>query len=108
MLGRQAADRLLDPVELADVIERLLGDRRSRGGVDIEEFAPHMRPTGGFGDPVAGEQFVEPGIAVGMDDAGELLQVGSRVLALAVGRVTEQRCRRPRTSERPLVADIDP
>jgi hypothetical protein len=28
--------------------------------VNIEEFAPHMRPAGGLDDPSAGEQFVEP------------------------------------------------
>ena len=78
------------------------------GGMDIEEFAPDMRPAGGLGDPVAGEQLVEPGIAVGMDDAAEVLQVGPRVLALAVGRVEEQRRRRPRAGEGPLVADIGP
>ena len=44
-----------------------------------------MRPAAGFDDPVAGKQFVEPGIAVGMDDAAELLQVGLRVLALRSG-----------------------
>ncbi len=61
--------------------------------MDIEEFAPDMGPTRGFGDPVAGEQLVEPGPrvrptagprtggTVGMDDAGELLQVGPRMLA---------------------------
>jgi hypothetical protein len=43
-----------------------------------------MRPAAGFGDPVAGEQLVETGIAIGMDDAGEVLQVGSRMLALAI------------------------
>jgi hypothetical protein len=43
-----------------------------------------VRPTGGLGDPVAGEQLVEPGIAVGVDDAPELLQMLPRMLALAV------------------------
>src|SRR5437588_7298618 len=77
-----------------------------------------MRPAAGLDNPPAGEQFVEPGprvrptagprtgAAVGMDDAAELLQVGSRMLAFGVGRVEEQSGRRPRAGERPLVADI--
>ena len=76
--------------------------------MNIEEFAPHMRPAGGLDDPSASEQFVEPGIAVGVDNAAEVLQVGLRVLALAVGRVEEQSGGRPRAGERPLVADVSP
>ena len=53
--------------------------------MDIEEFAPHMRPAAGLDNPTAGEQFVEPGIAVGVDDAAEVLQMRPRMLALAVG-----------------------
>jgi hypothetical protein len=67
-----------------------------------------MRPAGGLGDPVAGEQLVEPGIAVGVDDAAEGLQMRLRMLALAVGRIEEQRRRRARAGERPLVAHVDP
>ena len=108
MVGRQACDRLLDAVEMADAVEGLLGDRRADGGMDVEEFAADMGPAGGLGDPVAGEQLVEPGIAVGVDDAAEVFEMRPRVLALAVGRVEEQRRRRSRAGERPLVADIGP
>ena len=59
-------------------------------------------------DAAAGEQFIEPGITVGMNDAAEVLQMRLRMLAFAVGRVEEQRRRLPRTSERPLVANIGP
>ena len=48
MVGGRAVDRLLDTVELADAVERLLGDRRADGGVHIEEFAPDMGPAAGF------------------------------------------------------------
>ena len=54
--------------------------------MDVEELAPDVRPAGGLGDPVASEQLVKAGIAVGVDDAGERLQMGPRMLALAVGR----------------------
>jgi hypothetical protein len=32
-----------------------------------------MGPAGGLEDPSAGDQFVEPGITVGVDDAAEVL-----------------------------------
>jgi hypothetical protein len=40
-----------------------------------------MRPAAGLDDPTAGEQFIEPGIAVGVDDAAEFLQMRLRMLA---------------------------
>src|SRR5215831_12964716 len=67
-----------------------------------------MRPAAGLDDATAGEQFIEPGIAVGVNDAAEVLQMRLRVRAFAVGRVEEQGRRLPPTSERPLVADIGP
>src|SRR5215467_2640130 len=67
-----------------------------------------MRPAAGLDDATAGEQFIEPGIAVGVNDAAEVLQMRLRVLAFAVGRVEEQGRRLPPTSERPLIADIGP
>jgi hypothetical protein len=76
--------------------------------VDIEEFAPHMRPAAGLDNPTADEQLVEPGIAVGVDDAAEVLQMQLRMLALAVGGIEEQGGRRPRAGKRPLVTHISP
>ena len=49
--------------------------------MDIEEFAPHMGPAAGLDNPTTDEQFVEPGIAVGVNDAAKVLQMGLRVLA---------------------------
>jgi hypothetical protein len=88
-------DCLFDPVQLADAVERLLGDRRTGCGMHVEELSSYMRPTGRLGDAVAGEQFVEPGIPVGMDDAAEFLQVISRMLPFTVRRIEEQRRWRP-------------
>jgi hypothetical protein len=76
--------------------------------VHIEELAPDVRPTTGLDDAIAGEQLLEAGIAVGVAEAAEVLQVGPRVRALAVRRVEEQRCRRTSAGERPLVADVNP
>ena len=50
-----------------------------------------MRPAAGFGDPAAGEQFIEPGISVGVDDAAQLPQMRLRMLTFAARRVEEQR-----------------
>jgi hypothetical protein len=47
-----------------------------RGGVHVKELSPHMRPADSLDDAVAGEQLVEPGIAVSMCDAMEVLKVG--------------------------------
>ena len=94
-LGWQSVDDLLDRIELANAIERLFGDRRAGGGVDVKELAPHMCPAASLDNPTAGEQFIEPGIAIGVNDAAELLQMRLRVLAFAVGRVEEQRRRFP-------------
>jgi len=63
--------------------------------VNIEEFAPHMRPAAGLNDPAADEQLIEPGIAIGVNDAAEVPQMRLRMLAFSVGRVEEQRCRLP-------------
>jgi hypothetical protein len=76
--------------------------------MNVEELAPHMGPAGRFGDAVAGVQLIETGVAIGVDDTGEVFEVGARMLALAVGRVAEQRRRRALAREGPLVADIDP
>src|SRR6266581_5672247 len=67
-----------------------------------------MRPAAGFDDPSAGEQFVETGIAVGVDDAAKVVQMGPWMFALAVGRVEEQGRRRPRIGKRPFVAHVEP
>src|SRR5580658_7195912 len=101
MVRWQAFDPLLDAVELADLVERLLGDWRSDRGVYVKELTPDVCPTAGFDDGAAGEQLVEPGIAIRVNHTMEVLQVGPRMLALAVGRVEEQRCRGPLAAERP-------
>jgi hypothetical protein len=95
-------------MEIANAVEGLLGDRRAIGGMDVEEFAADMGPAGGLGDPVAVVQPIEPGIAVGVDDPLEALQMRLWVLALAVGRIAEQGRRWARTGERALVANVGP
>src|SRR5580704_19715345 len=67
-----------------------------------------MRPAGGLDNPSAGEQLVEPGIAVGVNDAAEVRQMGLWMFALPVRRIAEQSRRRPRASEWPLIANVGP
>ncbi len=45
-----AGDKSFDVEQRANPLERLLGDRRAAGGVDVEEAAPHMSPPGDFRD----------------------------------------------------------
>ena len=49
--------------------------------MDIEEFAQHTLPAAGLDNPTTDEQFIEPGVAVGVDDAAEVLQMRLRMLA---------------------------
>jgi hypothetical protein len=58
-----------------------------------------QRPASTIRPPT--NKLVEPGIAVGVDDARKLLQMRLRMLALAVGRVEEQGGRRPQAGEWP-------
>ena len=66
-----------------------------------------MRPTGSLLDafPV---QMTESGISIGLEDAGEVLQVLVRALAAAIGRVTKQHRGWIVTCRRPIIAHIGP
>jgi hypothetical protein len=98
-LRRQSVDDFLDCIELANAVERLFGDGGAGRGVDVKEFAAHMRPAAGLDNPTTGEQFIEPRVTVGVDDAAEVLQMRLRMLAFAIRRVEEQSRRRPRTGK---------
>ena len=67
-----------------------------------------MCPAAGLDNPTADEQFIEPSVAVGVNDAAEVLQMRLRMLPFTVGRVEEQSRRWPRAGEWPLVTDIGP
>jgi hypothetical protein len=60
--------------------------------MDIEELAADMRAAAGFDDPSSRGQSIEASAAVGVQDTGEGVQLSSRMLAFAVGRVEED-CR---------------
>ncbi len=89
LIGWFAADGIFNAVEGTDAVEGF----RSRGGwvldMLIEELAPDMRPAGSLGGLARFEYGIEPGVAVGMQQTREGLEVPLRVLALAVRRVEE-------------------
>src|ERR1700758_1772792 len=76
--------------------------------MDIEELAADMGPTAGLDDPPGLEQSVEAGECVGVQHPGERLQVSPRMLALAIGRIEEDRRRRSGAAKRTLGTNIGP
>ena len=58
-IGRLAADRVLDAVQLGDPPEHLAGDRRLAGLVDLEELPTAVRPAEGEGD---GARIIRDGV----------------------------------------------
>src|SRR4051812_28133531 len=64
-----------------------------------------MCPAAGLDNPTADEQFIEPSVAVGVNDAAEVLQMRLRMLPFTVGRIEEQSRRWPRAGEWPLVTE---
>jgi hypothetical protein len=58
--------------------------------------------------PLAIVEIAEPGISVGLKDAGVTGKMPCGVLGAAIARVEEHRRRRVRSGERPVVAHIRP
>ena len=81
-IRRLAADLLLDPIESTDLRQGLPGQRRVGRFQDLVELAPGVRPARRLDQWVFGPliQAIESGIAIGLQRAGELLQVILRVL----------------------------
>jgi hypothetical protein len=57
--------------------------------VDVMELAAGMSPAGCFANPASVIQMVKTGIRVGLQRAGEILQVLARMFAPAIRRVGE-------------------
>ena len=108
LLGRPAARRLLDRVELGDASDRLLGDRGALRAMDAGELAPDVGQAGDLTDGVLPVQLSEARVVVRVHPAGEGLQMALRVLALPVGRELVPGRGRRRPAPGPLVADVDP
>jgi hypothetical protein len=98
-LGRMAAELGLDPVELPDPTQRLLGQRRARarGLVDLVKASSARRPAEREPDLTrasARQQAFEPAVAVHLQHALEVGQMRGRALALAVLGIEKDHRRR--------------
>ena len=116
--GRGEAGLVLDRIEFGDLIERHLGDGRLGRFPHVEYFSAAMAPAGNLGNcrhcrepwtslPRLVER-LEPAIGIGLQEAGEVREMGRWMLAAAVRAVEVDRRRRRRTAEWPVIADIDP
>src|SRR5262245_5435610 len=111
---RLSRNGALDVKEHADLLERLLGNRRSTGVVNIEDATARMTPARNFGDRTrfgafqSMEQLVKTRVAVGMKVASERCQMRPAVFALAVGRALVEHRGRPRPGAGPLMAKLGP
>src|SRR5260221_8380637 len=92
--GGRTVDLALDGEDSIDAAHRLDCQRRLPQIGQHEELAPGVTPTSGFGDrpwtSPAVVEFAEPGIGVGLQDAGPAREMSARMLAAAVARVEEQ------------------
>jgi len=110
-LGRVTADLGFDRVELADPAQRLFGQRRAGGPVELVEAPPAMGPTEGELDLVrwaTRQQALEASIAVHLQDTLELGQVGGRMLTLAVLGVEVDHRRRGAALPGPIIDGVAP
>src|SRR5215831_11352335 len=114
LIGRTAANARLDLVEFGDPPQRLGGNRRAGGMMEIEELAPGMRPAEGeLYDTLLPllllpGQCLEPGIAVDLQHPGAGGEVALWVRALAILAVNIGDRRRLRPLPRPVVTRIRP
>src|SRR6185437_4137353 len=106
-IGRATADLLLHLVEPPDPFERLKSKRRGDRYMDVVKLAPHVSPASRLLDLLTIEP-IEAGIGIGLQHSGEVRQVRSGSLALAIGRVPEEHRRRLRASCGAVVPDIRP
>ena len=110
--ARLAADPALDGEDLVDALDRLDRQRRFAQVGLLEEVASAMAPASRLGDRAwfafAVVELAEPGIGVGLQDAGIAGQMPGGMLAGPVARVEKYRRRRVGPSKRPVVAYIGP
>jgi len=118
--GGQAVDVAFDRKDLIDPAHHLDGQRRPRfrrgqalGNIgEHEQLAPPMSPArrlkdrAGFACRMV--EIIEPGICVGLQDAGVIREMVARMLGTAVTRVEEHRRRWRRPAERLIVTHIRP
>ena len=86
--GRHAIDRALDGEEFIDPTDGFDGQRRLSEIAQLEELAPAMAPARRLGDrpglAPAVVEIAEPGIGIGLQDAGISGEMPGGMLARAV------------------------
>jgi hypothetical protein len=96
--GQQTVDPTLDGKDRVDVLNRRGRQRRFAQIGQLEEVAPAMAPAGRLGDRAgfafAVVELAEPGISIGLQDAGIASEMPGGMLAAAIVRVEEHRRRR--------------
>ena len=82
-----------DIEQMSDMNKGLFRQLRPGFLVHIMDLAPDMRPAGHFPDGLIAivVQFIEPGIAVGMQMAGKVFQNRLRMKTLAIRRIAVER-----------------
>src|SRR5262249_7722683 len=103
-----AADALLDGIEFTNTPQRLSRNGRAVCLEEFVEVAPRVRPTSGQDDIAAFLQPLEAGIAVNVQNAGELFQMRRRTFGLAIWREHIDSGRRRRSAPRSLIACVHP
>jgi len=83
-IGRLALDRSLDVVEASNPLESLMGDRRPRRGVHVEELPPRMSPACRLDNAAGLVEAVEARVSIGLEHPREERQMGKRPFASAV------------------------
>ena len=99
---------LLDPVKSGDPLQQIRGQRGWLAHVVLEYLAPEMRPAGDFADTASGIELLISGIAIGLEQASELLEIGLRMNAAAVRREAVPDQRRSARARCAVVDNVGP
>ena len=112
ILGGKPVDLALDREDRIDAANRFDRQRRLAQIGQLEELAAPVTPAGSLGDrprlALGIVEFAEPGVSIGLENPRIAGEMPDGMLAVAVARVAEDRCRRVRPAERPVIADIRP
>lgn len=79
------ANLSLKPIKTGDPFQQVRGQQRWAGLMVLEYLAPEMRPASHFLDATLGIELLIASIAIGLKEAGKVLQFGLRMNATPVG-----------------------
>lgn len=110
--GRLAIDPALDGEDRVDAPNRLERQRRLAQIGLLKEVAPAVAParrlSNRAGSAFAVVEIAEPGISIGLQNAGIAGEMPGRMLAATVARIKEHRGRWVGPGKRPVVAHVGP